>query len=282
VGAISLQALALFLALAPGCAFILGFHANSTTTRLETQRGVLMDTALFVLAAAVLHGIVGLGVVYLFHGIAAWTGGCDIVRSAGHLFRPDMFRLAPEQLCSIHTGLVLGLLEFLIVGVAALAAGKLSYRVLMNRTGFAEALYGAYYELRSGHGDPIVIANVMTDIECDGHILMYEGKLLELALSSNRAVKYVCLLEPQRFLMSIGPAGTATTERARFVKIDRAGYQPSRITINGENIKNLLTRTHYLQEASYPTAAAPDPADMNRRSLFPIGWLRAAFRADAG
>jgi hypothetical protein len=284
LGAISLQALALFLALAPGCAFVLGFHANSSTTKLETQRGVLMDTALFVLAAALLHGLVGVAIIYAFHLAAFWNGGCDVVRSVGHLFRPGGFAIARSELCSVHTGIALGMVEFLLVVGAAWLLGRKFYRVTMRRAGFAEALYGAYYELNGSDDDPIVIANVMTDIECDGQILMYEGKLLQLALSSNRAVKYVCLQSPRRFLMSISKDGARTTEREKFIEIDQNGHRPSRITINGENIKNILTRTHYLKEASYPTEITADgdlepklKVGLKRRSVVLPQWAARAW-----
>ena len=95
--------------------------------------------------------------------------------------------------------------------------------------------------------DAIIIADVLTDIEHEGRFLMYEGKLEEISLGASRDINYVCLISPQRFLLTLEDAKNATSERSTFVAIDRDGRGTSRIVISGSQIKNFLTRTHLIE-----------------------------------
>ena len=265
MGSFSAQALALFAVLAPGCLFFLSFHHSKNTTKLDLQRGLLIDTALFVLAAAVLHLVVGMILLYSADAVSE----CAVVRSAAALSSARTIPMTGDERCSVHTGVVLFILHTALVATIAIWAGAKAAAYVAGRPSFFAALYGPYYDppRELGRGENIfVIANVMTDIEHDGKILMYEGKLEEISLSSTKTINYVCLRGAQRFFLSMKEDTAKTSDRADFRPVDRNPLPPSRLLIPGEHIKNVLTRT-------YPISGMPDaPAQeevpaTNRRSL---------------
>ncbi|MFZ6762130.1 hypothetical protein [Pseudoroseomonas sp. WGS1072] len=198
-----------------------------------------MDTALFVLAAAILHGVVGLVVLY----VAEWFAECRVVATAAALASGTFETFPKNQACSVHFGLGLGVVEFMGVSALALYVGSRLAKITTNAR-IAKAVFGPYYEQRNG--DSIVIANIMTKITHSGCVVMYEGKVDEISIGASRKINYVCIIKPQRFLLKINEKTglSSTTHRSRFVSIDRDGYPTSRMTISGEDIANLLTRTH--------------------------------------
>lgn len=267
MGSFSAQALALFAVLAPGCLFFLSFHYSKGTVKLDLQRGVLLDTALFVLAAAVLHLTVGLIVLYA----ADYWASCNVVRSTAALASAREIVLAADEKCSVHLGILLFTLHIALVGFAAVLAGRLTASYVSSRPSLFGALYGPYYDppVKGSDERVIVIANVMTDVEHEGKILMYEGKLEEIALSGSKTINYVCLRGAQRFFMDLSGAEPKTSTRNQFRPVDRDPLPPSRLLIHGENIKNVLTRTYRVSGIPIDEAAEHP----SRRQLIFPAWL---------
>lgn len=267
MGALSLQALGLFLILAPACVFFLSFTFAKGTVRPEFQRGVIMDTALFVLAAALLHTVAG--GVYI--GVLEATFSCRVLGSIAQLVSERLVALSPNDRCSLNFGAVAGLVYILALTVVAAGAGLGVMWLVSGSTRLYRAFYGPFHEpKRRGEAD-IVIADVITDLECDGTYLMYEGQLDEISISGDRKVNYICLIAPKRFYMTVSKEGTATTDRAEFVRIDRNGSGPSRLVIPGDSIKNFLTRTHRV--VGVPPNIEAGEGRSTRRSMSGIRWL---------
>jgi hypothetical protein len=83
------------------------------------------------------------------------------------------------------------------------------------------AMYGSYYETFKG-AQTFIIANVLTDIQHDGVFLMHEGEIIELSLSADGPIKYVCLEGPKRLSLSVTRSQCKTTSRHDFIDIDKA------------------------------------------------------------
>lgn len=168
MGALSLQTLGLFLVLAPACVFFLCFTSAQSTVRPEFQRGVVMDTALFVLAASLLHTVAG--------GLTVWgierVSDCQFVDTIGELVSSRLPVQPREARCSLHFGLISALVYFIVLMiVAALAGFSLAWLVSINPR-LHRAFFGPFHEPTRRGEATIIIADVLTDIECDGKFLM--------------------------------------------------------------------------------------------------------------
>jgi lysylphosphatidylglycerol synthetase-like protein (DUF2156 family) len=279
VGTLSAQVFALVFILIPGSIAFLSFALSNGRTKLNMQRGLLMDTALFVLAATVLHITVGLVIMYTAEAVTY----CRVVYSLAELVSTRVVFAARHKVCSLDADLAIVLCHLLVISFAAWIVGKWASRWVAGRKGVFMALNGPYYDWTPPGEAPIIIADVLTDIEHDGKYLMYEGKLEEIGLSASKTIEYVCLVSPQRFLLELNSTASKTTERAKFVAIDREGRGTSRIVIKGDQIKNFLTRTHLIEKVEIDEETSQDPSDpypARRQFIMPEWLLRVcdAFR----
>lgn len=275
MGGFTAQAFALFFVLAPGGLFFLSFHSSPSTTKLDLQRGPVLDTAFFVIAASVMHLFAGLALLYGADALAS----CSVVRSLAALAGASPTTLSADRRCGTHTGVLLAASYFVLVNAAAWVAGRSAAGFVASHPRLFGALYGPYYDPpRFGGADqaPIIIANVMTDVEHEGRVLMYEGRLDELSLSPSKTANYVCLTNAQRFYMHLGRAEATTSQRRNFKSVDRKGVPASRLMIPGDKIKNVLTRTYHLTQV--PMDTEPPDVSADRRSVISsFRWLGTLF-----
>lgn len=265
MGGLSAQALGLLFLLTPACLFFLSFTYSQGAVKPEFQRGVLMDSALFVLASSLLHAVVG----GTFLAFLEATTACKVLQSlAGLASTPNP--LPMSERCSIELGFGAGLVYLLLVSIAALLLGWVAAKIVSRTPKLYKALYGPFHDPSQVGSATIVTASVLTDIEKDGKLLMYEGVLDEISLSASRSINYVCLLSPQRLYLTLDDSGAKTSQRESFVKIDGARSTMSRLVIPGDNIKNLLTRTRTLSGVP-PELANQD--GLTRRSLIDLKSL---------
>ena len=77
MGGLSTQTIALLLVLSPGFLFMLGLYIAPPVypTRIDIQRSLLIDTAIFVVASAILNILVGAPVILLMN----YVSKCDIL-----------------------------------------------------------------------------------------------------------------------------------------------------------------------------------------------------------
>jgi len=263
VNGFSAQTLALFLVLTPGFLFLAGtyFAPQRYPTRIDPQRGVIIDTALFVVVSALLHSTVGMVLLYLIN----WGSSCAIIRSLASAAGASDMALDAAK-CSVHTVIGVMVAYSIILSAAALAAGRFSATVVGRRPELYAAIYGPYYDIVRAE-QPFVIANVLTKTSEDGRILAYEGKLIELALTGSKTINYVCLESAARFYMTLEEDGARTTPRAEFQPIDKPEHVASRITLPGSEIANLVTRTYAINVTDVP-ASTNGPPLRTRRSFF--------------
>lgn len=260
---LSAQTLALFLVLTPGFLFLAGtyFAPQRRPTRIELQRGVIVDTALFVVMSALLHSTIGLAVLYIVDALAS----CAVVRSLAFAAGATDAALGLAK-CSVHTDVVVLVLYSVVLSVAAFVAGRLAADVIARRPEIYSAIYGPYYDIVRAE-QSFVIANVLTKTSEDGNILAYEGRLVELALTGSKAISYVCLESASRFYLTLNKSGTQTTPRAKFRPSDKPEHLPSRITLPGTEIVNLVTRTYVIDVADVPAEILPSPSRTPRGLL---------------
>ena len=250
----SAQTVAAFVILGPGLLFLVGttFFRPSTPTRIAIQRGLVLDTAVFVLISAMLHGSVGVPLLFAADHVAT----CDVIGSfataagAATLAGPS---------CSLRSELLMVVGYGVAVGLAALVLGRFLAWLVVQRPQLFTALYGPFYELR-GRRQGFVIANVLTRTAHDGHMIVYEGQLVEIAITGSKAIVHVCLEGVSRFALTIGADGARTTPRPDFTTIDRTGHIHSRLTIPGPEIVNIVTRSHLLTVDDAETDTPPSPA----------------------
>ncbi len=270
MGGFTAQVFALFVILAPGGVFFLGFHSAGRTTRLELQRGPTLDIALFVIAASVLHILVGLP--WLF--VADAAASCAVTDSALSALAPPAARQAMADRCTGRTMLLLAAGYFLTVVACAWLAGRRAAAAVASAPRLFGGLYGPYHDPPTIPGaEPVIIANIMTDVQHEGRVLMYEGKLTEISLNANKTINYVCLTSVQRFYLTLDKGSTRTSRRDRFRPVDRTELPASRLLVPGNQIKNILTRTHPLAVAE---PAPPHPWHGLPRLLVVAGVLAAA------
>ncbi|NKE48432.1 hypothetical protein HB662_26905 [Roseomonas frigidaquae] len=240
MGSLSTQALALLIILSPGFIFLVGFHLAEPQypSRHDGSRGTLIDTAMFAVTSTVLHCTVGVAVLALFD----WRSSCSLIDSFAEIATlPGA--AGPPLRCRPGTLILFSILYTLTMSIVAFVLGKRCAKWLQNSPGYFAAIYGRHYETFAD-AQAYVIANVMTDIEHGGQVLMYEGQLVELSLSESRAINYVVLAGASRFYMKIENGGSTTTPRDQFRSIDANSKRQSRLTIPGDKIMNLITRTH--------------------------------------
>lgn len=248
---LSAQTLALFLILTPGFLFLAGtyFAPQRYPTRIDLQRGVVIDTALFVVMSALLHSTVGLVLLYLIDAVSS----CAVIRSFASAAGAADTALGTAR-CSVHTVVIVVVVYSALLSVAALAAGWFCASAVGRIPALYTAIYGPYYDIVRAE-QPFVIANVLTKTSEDGHILAYEGKLIELALTGSKTINYVCLESASRFYMTMDEDGARTTPRAAFQPIDKPEHVASRITVPGSEIVNLVTRTYAIDLTDVPDAS---------------------------
>lgn len=247
---LSAQALALFLVLTPGFLFLAGtyFAPQRYPTRIDPQRGVIIDTALFVVVSAMLHSTVGMAFLYAID----LSASCAVIRSLASAIGGTEAALSGAR-CSIHTVLGVVVIYSIVLSLAAFATGRFSAALVGRRPELYTAIYGPYYDIVRAE-QPFVVANVLTKISEDGRILAYEGKLVELALTGSKTINYVCLESAVRFYVMLNKDGAHTTPRENFQPIDKAEHGASRITVPGSEIANLVTRTYATDLIDTPAA----------------------------
>lgn len=235
---LSSQTLALFLVLSPGFLFIAGTYFAPLTypTRIDLQRGVVVDTAIFVVVSAMLHGIIGVPFLFL---VNHWSS-CNVVRSLAADASLTMARAGAGR-CSVPWDFAALAIYSALLCVVAIALGRLVAWLLARSPRFFYAVYGPYYEVVSSKA--YVIADVMTKTIHDGRALVYEGELIELSLNGSRGINFVCLQGASRFYVSLSRDAARTSARNQFQSIDKNSRPISRITIPGSEIVNLVTRT---------------------------------------
>lgn len=247
MGGLTTQTLALILLLSPGLLFLFGFHTAPPQwpVRRPLQTTLLVDTAVFVVISLTLHICAGL----LLLGVVDWRSSCQVVGSVAAAIGATNL---PASLlrCGLDTDIFVLVLYFAVVGAAAFWLGRVTAKQIALSPRLFRAMYGPHFETFERSG-AYIVANVQTDIEHDGSVLMYEGELIELSLRATGEVAFITLASPKRFYLSFGETQTATTPRDDFVAIDRAEAKKSWLTIPGDHVANVLTRT-------YPIEVQPD------------------------
>ncbi len=238
---LSAQALALFLVLSPGFLFIVGMYFAPITypVRVDIQRGVIVDTAIFVVISAALHSTLGLA----FLEAANWLSQCDVVGSlasdAGIIAMPGA-----AKRCTIQTDLLMLIGYSIFLSLAGYSLGVMTVRYAARSPQIFTAIYGPYFDLVQKGAAPYVIADVMTKTVHEGRVVAYEGYLVELSLTGSRAINFVCLEGAMRFYMTLERSAARITPRRDFLHIDANTELTSRITIPGAEIANLVTRAY--------------------------------------
>ena len=174
--------------------------------------------------------------------------------------------------CSIHTDLWIATSYSFVLSLAALRLGIAATQMVAARPQIFTAIYGPYFDIVLKNRQAYVIADVMTKTAHEGRNLVYEGYLVELSLNGSRGINFVCLEGASRFYLALGREASRTTVRHRFQRIDRNTDRISRITIPGQEIANLVTRTYTSVEVG-PVAAPEPPAGISRRAILLLRWL---------
>lgn len=277
MGSLSGQTLALFLVLSPGFLFLAGFHLTEPQypTRQDIQRGVIVETALFVVMSSILHSTIGMS---LLLG-AGYFYSCDIFSSLFE-FVTTQVHLSANDRCSIKTDLASIVAYSATLSVSAYILGKMTSRWLARTPDKFAAIYGSHYETFKGR-QAYVIANVMTNVTHDGKVLMYEGQLVELSVSSAKMINYVCIEGASRFYMSVKSSASSTTPRHQFQSIDKNSGRKSRLIIQGDKIVNLVTRTYPVEIANLAESGIDDiddPITDTRRHFVLFHWMKGWFK----
>lgn len=199
------------------------------------QRGALVDTALYVVISAGLNGSVGVVILLLLGQL----NKCSIIKSAFF----EIYGLHSIGTCSISTDICYFLVYCFALCVVAFFLGRKVSKVIMRSRVIFQAVYGPYFEIFE-NAPAFVVADVMTTTQHEGRILLYEGQLVELSLNGSRKINFVCLEGAARFYLDMKEGVSETTDRDKFQKIDKNSRIQSRITIQGEEITNILTRTY--------------------------------------
>lgn len=242
---VSSQALALALVLSPGFLFMFGTYVKPPyPVRAEIQRGVLIDTAVFVIATVLINLLAS---PFLYAALRAFPGHCSVLVTMSLYIRS----LAPDThgaACPLGAQLGTAAIYTLFIWGGSFVLGRLAAKLSIRNKDVFYALYGPYCQL--ARGNPVVIANVLTKTAHEDRVLAYEGLLVELSLAANRQINFVCLEGAQRFYLRFGDTQSETTPRDDFQPIDRpidGNPRPiSRLTIAGAEIANLVTRTYEL------------------------------------
>ena len=204
------------------------------------QRGVIVDTAIFVVMSALLHSTIGLAILEAANVVE----GCSVFRS---LAADANITMPATQVgrCSPHTDLLTAVGYSLFLSWVAFRSGVLLARFVVRNPHLFNAIYGPYFDVTQSPAGAYVIADVMTKTAYDGRVLVYEGYLVELSLTGSRTVNFVCLEGASRFYLTLGRDGARTTSRHQFRRLD-ANHPDriSRMTIPGSEIANLVTRTY--------------------------------------
>lgn len=265
---LSSQALALFLVLSPGFLFIVGTYAAPLVypVRIDLQRGVVVDTAIFVVISAALHSTLGLAFLEITNALST----CSVIRS---LAADASIVLPPSPLgrCEAQTDLLVAISYSVFLSVAAFRIGVAAAKYVARHPELFTAVYGPYFDLVQPGSGAYVIADVMTKTSHEGRVLVYEGYLVELSLNGSRGINFVCLEGASRFYLTLGRDAARTTVRNKFSRIDLNSERVSRISIPGSEISNLVTRTHTGVDVAPSTERAP--ADLSRRALLLLRWL---------
>jgi hypothetical protein len=272
MGSISAQALALLIILSPGFLFLVGFNTAPAQypSKQDGQRGNLTDAALFAVTSAGLHMTAG---VVLLLAIDQFTR-CSIIETVGEL--SGLQQPPGTSRCSTRTILIVGVLYSLALSSAAFFAGRTVGRLAASRPWVIEALHGRHYEVFANK-QGLVIANVMTNVVHEARVLMYEGQLVELSVNGSRGINYVVLAGASRFYMTVTAKGSSTTPRHLFKPIDANAERESRLTIPGDKVVNLVTRTHPIVLTGATVDAAP--MDRHRPMRHSRRWYLTSARA---
>lgn len=270
---VSAQALTLLLVLSPGFIFFLGTYLAKPLypVRVDIQRSLIFDTALYVVVSALLHATVGLSILWL----SSYYPDCAISESLAR--EAHLIRQFPKHFCGIRADLTFIVFYSGTLWGAAFFLGLKFALFSMTRASTFQAIYGPYLEISGDPRPTYVIADVMTKTEHDGKILAYEGQLIELSLNGSRNINFVCLEGASRFYMTLSPQVSRTTPRHMFEQIDRNSRFRSRITIPGSEITNFLTRT-------YVDVPFPNPQINSSRSWLSFLqhiWNRIIFWPDS-
>jgi len=281
VGSVSTQALALLIVLSPGFIFLVGFNLAPARypSRQDGQPGTLTDAALFAVTSAGLHITAG---VFLFIIVDPFVS-CSLFDTFAALVGLPP---ASGSRCSTRTIAAVSIAYSLLLSGAAFYAGRAAGAWVARTPRIFQAIHGQHYEV-FGDGEAHVIADVMTNIVQDGRFLMYEGRLVELSLNGTRGINYVVLAGAHRFYMTVGAKGSSTTPRHMFRAIDANWERSSRLTIPGDRVVNLVTRTDPILLTDVPITEPPSAAHLpfgrissRRRMIVRVcpRWLRRLFR----
>ncbi len=260
---VTAQALILLLVLSPGFLALVSFNLFPSLAKLDSQRSILVDTAIFVVISSFLHVCVGYPSLLFVDGASQ----CDLVRSLWFIFAKSLGNLTsptPKAACDPHTILLFGAFYYLFLCFWALILGRFAAKIIAHYPDLFISFYGSYFQVSQESRKNIVMATIMTNIEVDGLIVMYEGKLHEISLSSNRAINYVCLMGVERFFISV-KGGDLDANSSKRSKIDPDEDHPFRLLIPGDKINNIGTRT--LQAEGIPLAADGPDQDFNSLEL---------------
>jgi hypothetical protein len=202
VTSLAWSTLALLVVLLPGFSFLIGLYAPERFARDVTPRNPLSALAATVLVSLIAHTFLSL--------LVAWLGAPWKVDWPAVL---DAVQMAPRAVGDKESAFDRAGVRFQEQGWAisgyVIASCLLGYWVgrgvgwLVVRGWFhGIAVQHAWvYPLQPGVGGVMTYAHVLTDIEHDGKMLLYRGRLKHFALAANGTFDYVVLAATgQRFL----------------------------------------------------------------------------------
>lgn len=222
---------------------MLGLYTASPIypTRIDIQRSLVVDTAIFVVASAILNILVGSPIILVMSS----TLSCDLIAPFTSILNTTSSVHDSAQqanFCSPKTDIIALIVYAAVLWLASVVAGQRTVWVISRYPKLFAAIYGPYYQLVDSN-NPYVVADVLTKISYEGRMLIYEGELIELSLKGSREINFVCLQGARRLYLSLPKNASTTTPRHQVKFIDKDMQTISRITIPGSEILNIVTRT---------------------------------------
>jgi len=242
----------LFVLLVPGFLFVTAFYMSGRLSRFDFQHGVLFDASALVGLSVAGHLIFGTGYFALVDAVA---GQCRISDVLLANVLPGF--AAPQPPCGEVSYLAAIAVYALLLAGIAWSLGRLAIRRIEDGTIRLRAFHGVFYEIICGKEDPVVLASIVTDLTYGNRIVVYEGIVREISLTSPRRINSIALAGAKRFLMKIKD-DTSEIDENHFSTINDDKPGVTLIVIPGEQIRNIVFRSFNLITADEPEAPQPD------------------------
>ncbi len=227
----------LFVLLVPGFLFVNAFYMSGRLSRFDFQHGLLFDASALVGLSVAGHLVFG---TLYFTALDSIAGRCQIADVLLANLLPAFAAPSPPP-CGELIYLVAIAVYALLLAILAWALGRIAIRRIEDGTIRLRAFHGVYYEIICGKEDPVVLASIVTDLAYGNRIVVYEGIVQEIALTSPRRINSIALSAAKRFLMKIKDDTSEIDER-HFNTIDDDKPAETIVVIPGEQIRNIVFR----------------------------------------